>query len=155
MDSLIATAARQAAARAAECRQRADRLANDRRVGPEDVRRAQVALRQAIVRAAKAHDRYTRRSSDRSAGLTRFRSEDVATVVSPQSPLSAQAPTCDAAVLRRRSERLDRADLFLTYFSLGGHCTEFELDAFVHSALELPTSELTILAHALWEMTEF
>lgn len=149
MDSLTSAAARQAAARAAECRQRVDQLANHSRVGPEDVRRARVALRRAIARAAKAQDRYTRRRSDRPALANRLREADVATVISPPSP------ACDAASLRRRAERLDRADLFLTYFSLGGHCTEFELDAFVHAALELPTSELTVLAHALWEMTEF
>jgi hypothetical protein len=57
--------------------------------------------------------------------------------------------------LRRRVAALNSADLYPTYFALGGACTAFELEAFVNAALELPGSELAALNHAVWEVAEF
>jgi hypothetical protein len=146
MQTLSATAAQQAGARAAECRQRVNQLANHCSVSAADVQRARAALREAITRAANAQDRCERRRSGRAS--TRRSAEDA-------SILSPELQGLDLAALRRQARCLDGGDLFLHYFSLGGCCTDFELDAFVHAALELPSSEITVLAHAIWELTEF
>lgn len=140
-------AARQAAARAAACRTRVSELADHRRVNSNDVQRAQAALQEAISRAAVAHDRLIARRSSDVRTAVRLRATDVA----PPRARSAS----DVGALRERARSLDAAQLFMQYFSLGGGCSSFELDAFVHAALELPSSELDILAQAVWEMTEF
>jgi hypothetical protein len=61
----------------------------------------------------------------------------------------------EPAELRERAGLIASETLFESYLSVGGHCSAFELDAFLHAAIELPTDELTILGHAVWELSEF
>jgi hypothetical protein len=65
------------------------------------------------------------------------------------------ASTPDFARLRRQALELPRTALHVDHVALGGICSMFELDAFLHGALELPTLEIAILAQAAWEMVEF
>lgn len=129
-------AADAARTRAAECHRRVAQLARGRPVGADDVRRAQSSLRQAGQRADLARRRLANRQL-LGAGF---------------APLRFDAP--DAPALRERARRLDRWALFEAYFALSGVCTAFELDAFVHAALELPRHELSVIDQAIWELTE-
>lgn len=63
----------------------------------------------------------------------------------------------DAAVGHEQAHRLqatmtsafiNRQDLWLRHFSLGGNVKEFEIDAYVHQALLLPQFQRDLLAHA-------
>lgn len=56
----------------------------------------------------------------------------------------------------RFAESLRHADvsmeeLWLRYFTLGGHAGQFEVEAYVHGAMALPALQRDILAHALNE----
>jgi len=102
----------------------------------DDVRRAQGSLRRAGQRADLARRRLANRLL-LGAGFAPLRSDDP-----------------DAPALRERARRLDRWAFFEAYFALGGVCTAFELDAFVHAALELPRHELSVINQAIWELTE-
>ena len=42
-------------------------------------------------------------------------------------------------------------ELWLRYFTLGGHAGQFEVDAYIHGAIALPALQRDILAHALNE----
>lgn len=152
--SRTAAAAAAARRRAAECQLRVARLADRQHVTSEDVRAAHAALERAQERAATARYRLVAaqlrlwavrpvaaHASSRGARLGQPR--DVATL--PQPP--------DAATLREQARLLDGGELFVTYLALGGACSPFELDAFVHAALELPPIERAILGQAIWEMT--
>lgn len=142
-------AARQAADRAAACRVRLGELAERRRSSSEDVRRAQAALRRAITRAANAQERLSQHRP-REAPAALLVDADMAGTPTP----SPESTAADVAILREQAQRLDAAQLMLQYFSLGGRCSGFELDAFVHAALELPNGEVAVLSQAVWEMTE-
>jgi hypothetical protein len=130
-------AATAAGARAAECHRRAAQLAQGQHVDADDARRARGSLVRAGERAALAR----RRLIDRQLLGARL------------PGLGLDEPP-DAPTVRGRARRLDRGPLFEAYFALGGVCTAFELDAFVHAALELPHHELSVLAQAIWELTE-
>ena len=57
---------------------------------------------------------------------------------------------------RRFAESLRHADvsieeLWLRYFTLGGHAGQFEVEAYIHGAMALPPLQRDILAHALNE----
>ncbi|MEO3934209.1 hypothetical protein WMO79_15545 [Micrococcaceae bacterium Sec7.4] len=57
---------------------------------------------------------------------------------------------------RRFAESLRHADvsteeLWLRYFTLGGHAGQFEVEAYIHGAMALPALQRDILAHALNE----
>ena len=57
---------------------------------------------------------------------------------------------------RRFAESLRHADvsieeLWLRYFTLGGHAGQFEVEAYIHGAMALPPLHRDILAHALNE----
>lgn len=57
---------------------------------------------------------------------------------------------------RRFAESLRHADvsteeLWLRYFTLGGHAGQFEVAAYIHGAMALPALQRDILAHALNE----
>ena len=57
---------------------------------------------------------------------------------------------------RRFGESLRHADvsieeLWLRYFTLGGHAGQFETEAYIHGAMALPALQRDILAHALNE----
>lgn len=57
---------------------------------------------------------------------------------------------------RRFAESLRHADvsleeLWLRYFTLGGHAGQFEVEAYIHGAIALPALQRDILAHALNE----
>lgn len=144
MQSVAVTAAQAAGARAETCRYRAYELAHHRRTGIADVVRARAALELASQRAAFAQERlhqtqaaYRRRIEMRAA-------------------LSRGPTDClGVAELRMRAREVSLRDLYVAYMSVGGHCDEFELDAFVHSVIELPYGELAILGQAVWELTEF
>jgi hypothetical protein len=57
---------------------------------------------------------------------------------------------------QRFAESLRHADvsieeLWLRYFTLGGHAGQFEIEAYIHGAMALPSLQRDILAHALNE----
>ena len=57
---------------------------------------------------------------------------------------------------RRFAESLRHAgvsleELWLRYFTLGGHAGQFEVEAYIHGAIALPALQRDILAHALNE----
>lgn len=57
---------------------------------------------------------------------------------------------------RRFAESLRHADvsieeLWLRYFTLGGQAGQFEVEAYIHGAIALPSLQRDILAHALNE----
>ena len=49
---------------------------------------------------------------------------------------------------------INRQDLWLHHFSLGGSVKEFEIDAYVHHALLLPQLQRDLLAHAASEILD-
>ena len=140
----LAAAAHAAAARAAACRLRGSELADRCRIGAEDVRRAQVALAEAMQRAAAAQRRLAELRLQRRLG--------------PHPDLIRQREACgplvDAANVRQHAGGLARDTLFFAYLALGGRCDEVEVDAFLHAVFELPSDEVSVLAHAVWELTE-
>lgn len=145
MDSSNATAADAALARAVACRTRLTRLAQGQHVGTEDVRAAHDALVRAQLRADRARRRLI-------AVRLRQLGGGRPPTTGAFSPIPSGIP--DLAALRAATRDLAARGLYVAYFSLGGNCTPLELDAFAHAALELPTDELTLLAHAVWELTE-
>ncbi|BCW68093.1 hypothetical protein NicSoilB4_28560 [Arthrobacter sp. NicSoilB4] len=57
---------------------------------------------------------------------------------------------------RRFAESLRHADvgieeLWLRYFTLGGQAGQFEIEAYIHGAMALPSLQRDVLAHALNE----
>ena len=42
-------------------------------------------------------------------------------------------------------------ELWLRYFTIGGHAGQFEVEAYIHGAMALPALQRDILAHALNE----
>ena len=57
---------------------------------------------------------------------------------------------------QRFAESLRHADLsfeelWLRYFTIGGHAGQFEVEAYIHGAMALPSLQRDILAHALNE----
>jgi hypothetical protein len=57
---------------------------------------------------------------------------------------------------RRFAESLRHADvsieeLWLRYFTLGGQAGQFEVEAYIHGAMALPSLQRDVLAHALNE----
>ena len=57
---------------------------------------------------------------------------------------------------QRFAESLRHADvgmeeLWLRYFTLGGHAGQFEVEAYIHGAIALPPLQRDVLAHALNE----
>lgn len=142
-----AAAARVARERAVGCRLRRIELAAGRRVTVRDVAAAQAALEQAIGRSAMAQARLATRLA--------------ATRRPPEEPARWPAwsargvPQRDPAALRTKIGTLDLSQVWAAYLGLGGHCTEFELDAFAHAALELGGDEIAVLHQAVWELTEF
>lgn len=47
---------------------------------------------------------------------------------------------------------IDRRELWLHYFSIGGDVSEFELDAYLHHSMLLPRLQRDLLAHAANEL---
>jgi hypothetical protein len=47
---------------------------------------------------------------------------------------------------------IDRQELWLHYFSIGGDLSEFEVDAYLHHSLGLPALQRDLLAHAANEL---
>jgi hypothetical protein len=47
---------------------------------------------------------------------------------------------------------IDRQKLWLHYFSIGGDLSEFEVDAYLHHSLVLPSLQRDLLAHAANEL---
>ena len=54
-----------------------------------------------------------------------------------------------AASLRHADVSME--ELWLRYFTLGGHAGQFEVEAYIHGAMALPPLQRDILAHALNE----
>ena len=54
-----------------------------------------------------------------------------------------------AASLRHADVSME--ELWLRYFTLGGHAGQFEVEAYIHGAMALPALQRDILAHALNE----
>jgi hypothetical protein len=150
MSLLIVDAACAAEARAKRCRLRIVELAARRRVEMADVVRARAAAERATERAALADQRLeqTRRRLREQHGRC------ARSATRRPVPLSS-VRKWEPAELRERAGLIATETLFECYLSVGGHCSAFELDAFLHAAIELPTDELTILGHAVWELTEF
>jgi hypothetical protein len=59
--------------------------------------------------------------------------------------------TDDALDVHRRNAELTRSELFMRYFELGGMSTAFQLEAFLHGALEPSPHDHDVIAHALNE----
>lgn len=145
------TAAQAAGARAETCRWRANELGHHRGVGHADVVRARAALDLAARRAASAQERLYR-------AQVRYRERiEIAAAASaePGRGVSTPGERPQAAEMRARAREISFEALYVAYMSVGGHCDEFELDAFIHSLIELPDGELAILGQAVWELTEF
>jgi hypothetical protein len=47
---------------------------------------------------------------------------------------------------------IDRSELWLHYFSIGGDVSEFEVDAYLHHSMLLPRLQRDLLAHAANEL---
>jgi hypothetical protein len=47
---------------------------------------------------------------------------------------------------------IDRQELWLHYFGIGGDLSEFEVDAYLHHSLVLPALQRDLLAHAANEL---
>jgi hypothetical protein len=144
MEALCAAAAREAEARVASCRARGTQLASRRPFDRDDLREARAALERATERAAIANLRLEHARSRRRQRLI--------TRVIPDAELAERR---QPSTLRKQAGELSIDRLFPTYLAIGGQCSEFELDAFVHSVIDLPAEERAILAHAVWEATEF
>ena len=54
-----------------------------------------------------------------------------------------------AASLRHADVGME--ELWLRYFTLGGHAGQFEVEAYIHGAMALPPLQRDVLAHALNE----
>jgi hypothetical protein len=145
VDSFSAAAADAAQARAVECRNRVTQLALHQQVRAEDVHLARAALARAQDRAEAARRRLA------AARLRRLGSSPW---VVAAALAHTDAASLDLAPLRAATRELSERGLYVTYFALGGNCEPLELDAFAHGALELPTEELAVLAHAVWELGE-
>lgn len=142
-----AAAARVARDRAVRCRVRRLELAAGRRVTTRDVADAKAALEQAVERTALAQARLASRlaAGRRPLGAS-----------AEQRAWSAPDPAQrDLAALRTKIGKLGRSEVWTTYLGLGGHCSEFELDAFAHAGFDLAAAEIAILDQAVWELTEF
>jgi hypothetical protein len=61
-----------------------------------------------------------------------------------------RSPDNDLDVHRRNAE-LTCSELFMRYFELGGMSTAFQLEAFLHGALEPSPHDHNVIAHALNE----
>lgn len=137
-------AADAAQARAAQCRERRLQLQDRRQVGLDDVRAAHAALHQAQQRAERAQQRLDAVRLRRLIGPPFL----LAYLPNGGRPL-------DLVALRNAAAHLGTETLFAEYFAIGGKCSPLELDAFIHGALQLPPDELSVVAHAVWELTEF
>lgn len=51
--------------------------------------------------------------------------------------------------------KLTLAQVWWHYFSLGGDAVEMEVDAYLHDALHLPSSQRDLLAHAINELSGY
>jgi hypothetical protein len=60
-------------------------------------------------------------------------------------------PALDTLDLFRKDADLTREELWLRYFELGGMSTAFEVEAFLHGALEPSAHDHDVLAQALNE----
>jgi hypothetical protein len=147
MDLMCAAAARAAQMRAADCRERRQRLATGHRVGPDDVAHAHARLGEAAERAAAASLRLEQVRLQRLVAAMRNGSGPAATV--------HRRPVAAASEVRARAKGVPFAYLLAGYAGIGGRCSAFELDAFVHAGTDLPEHELRVLDHAVWEYTEF
>jgi hypothetical protein len=143
MDALWEAAARAAGARAASCRARREQLARRSAFGAGDPLSARAELARAEERAALATIRLGRARSQR-----RDR-------ISGRSAGDGETDRCDSSSLRQAARQLPLSALYPSYLSVGGRCTEFELEAFIHEALELPADECSVLGYAVWELTTF
>lgn len=146
VEGVLSEAAQAAGNRAVQCHARLAQLAAGQRIVPADVDRARVALLAAGRRASRAQRRL--------AVQRRLHQADPEPTSEPFSGVVA-VRTPDLDRLRRQALELPQAALHVDYLGLGGVCSLFELDAFLHGALELPRLEITILAQAVWEMVEF
>lgn len=147
MQATAAAAARVARERAVRCRLRRLELAAGRRVTDRDVAEARAALEQAIARSTMAQARLTAR-------LVAQRGSHEAPADRAGLNVAGLAPR-DPAALRRKIRKLDLPRVWTAYLGLGGHCSEFELDAFAHAGFDLAGEEIAVLDQAVWELTEF
>jgi hypothetical protein len=141
-----AAAARLAENRAADCRARLAQLAERIPIRPEDAQRAKAALHQAIERAERAQRRLEQRRGQTRSPLCTGR-PDPAVLPTPRRT--------DVVTVRRGASIIGLDQLWPTYLSLGGRCSPIEVDAFLYVGFDLPVGELDLLAHTIWELTEF
>ena len=69
-----------------------------------------------------------------------------------KEPFPTQPPGWIADCLRER--RIAVSALFERYFALSGEASLFDVDGHVHGVINLPSSQRSILEHALWELIE-
>lgn len=49
-------------------------------------------------------------------------------------------------------EHITSFELWAYYYGIGGNLAELEIEAFLFSLTDIPTLELTVLAHAVFEL---
>jgi hypothetical protein len=135
-----AGAALSAGRRATECRARLQQLQSRVPMTGSDVEQANAALHAARVRALAASIRAgTRRAATQTEAGFR---PDLVHVDDRMATLRAMA----------ESGTVSLAQLSVAYLGLGGSCSSFEVDAFVHGVMRLPRIETILLEQALSEL---
>ena len=135
-----AEAARQ---RALSCQRRLDALRAGRPFDIADARYAHESLEVARSRAAAAEERRRTRAA-------RLVAVKASTANKDES--AEQLPGWIAVQLHEH--RIAVSALFERYFALGGDASLFDVDGHVHGVITLPSSQRSILEHALWELIE-
>jgi hypothetical protein len=138
-----AIAARAAKERALSCRRRIEALRAELPFDGSEAERAKESLRRARQRAAAAELRRRERATIAAAQLA---TRPAGAVEIWERP--------DNMAVRLAEHRVTVRTLFERYFSLGGQCPLFDVDAHVHGFAALPADERKVLEHAFWELIE-
>jgi hypothetical protein len=129
--------------RVLSCRRRIEAMRADLPFDGSEAERAKESLQRARQRAAAAELRRRHRATIAAAQLA---SRPAGAVEIWERPDNMAVRLADRGVSVRA--------LFERYFSLGGQCPLFDVDAHVHGFAALPTGERKILEHAFWELIE-
>jgi hypothetical protein len=98
------------------------------------------------LRAGRPFDRANAWHAQESLEVARRRA------AAAEEPFPTQPPGWIADCLRER--RIAVSALFERYFALSGEASLFDVDGHVHGVINLPSSQRSILEHALWELIE-
>jgi hypothetical protein len=61
---------------------------------------------------------------------------------------------CNGTAQRFRDADLALDKLWIYYYGIGGDIDEVSLDAYLHDALDIPASQVSLIATAMTEMSE-